>query len=81
MFSKFTKGGKAPAKAAAKPVKAAKKAVKKVVPAAKKAVPATIKRSVSGTKGWLGGEGGAQNLDKWYGECSPHPRSCRYLSG
>lgn len=74
MFSKFTKGGKAPAKAAAKPVKAAKKAVKK-------AVPATIKRSASGTKGWLGGEGGAQNLDKWYGKCSPHPRSCRYLSG
>jgi light-harvesting complex II chlorophyll a/b binding protein 5 len=33
--------------------------------AAKKAAPA--KTGVKETKGWLGGEGGAQDLDKWYG--------------
>lgn len=54
MFSKFVKGGKS--KPAAK---AAPKTVKKAAP---------VKRSSSGTKGWLGGEGGAQDLDKWYGE-------------
>lgn len=60
MFSKFTKGGKAS--------KPATKVVKKVAKAA-----APIKRSVSGTKGWLGGDGGAQDLDKWYGECTCYP--------
>jgi len=35
-------------------------------PAAKKAV---VKPSgTKSTRGWLGGAGGAQNLDKWYGE-------------
>lgn len=44
-------------------VQAIKTGTKKVAKAVKK---------VSGgksTRGWLGGEGGAQDLDKWYGEC------------
>jgi hypothetical protein len=49
-------------KAAAAP-KAASKAAKKAV----------VKPSGSKTtKGWLGGSGGAQNLDKWYGEYHRH---------
>eukprot|EP01025_Chloroclados_australasicus_P052428 TRINITY_DN6111_c0_g1_i1.p2 TRINITY_DN6111_c0_g1~~TRINITY_DN6111_c0_g1_i1.p2 ORF type:complete len:343 (+),score=60.02 TRINITY_DN6111_c0_g1_i1:762-1790(+) len=40
--------------------KQAPKPVKKAVSAVKSAVP-------GGTRGWLGGTGGAQNLDKWYG--------------
>ena len=53
----------------------AKPAAKK--PAAKKASSPIIKQTSSGTKGWLGGEGGSStDLDKWYGEytyqrCSP----------
>ena len=39
----------------------------------KKAVSA-LKSGSKRTKGWLGGEGGAQDLDKWYG--APLPR-CR----
>lgn len=59
MFSKFTKAGKEASKAVSKPAQAAKKVAKKA--------PAPVKRAASGTKGWLGGEGGAQDLDKWYG--------------
>lgn len=67
MFSKFTKGGKGSKPTATKVVKKAKTAVKK-------ATPAPVKRAVSGaTKGWLGGDGGAQDLDKWYGECTSRP--------
>lgn len=42
-------------KKSAAPKKAAKKAV--VKPSGTKS-----------TRGWLGGSGGAQNLDKWYGK-------------
>ena len=57
-------------------VKQVKKAVKKVgktaapaVKSIKKAAPAAVRpRSSSKSGGWLGGEGGAQNLSKWYGE-------------
>ena len=53
-------------KAAAAP-KAASKAAKKAV----------VKPSGSKTtKGWLGGSGGAQSLDKWYGEYHGY-LSCR----
>ncbi|WIA23179.1 hypothetical protein OEZ86_010071 [Tetradesmus obliquus] len=48
----FKKAAKAPAAKA--PVKAAKKAVSKVT-------------GTKATRGWLGGSGGAQGLDKWYG--------------
>jgi hypothetical protein len=36
----------------------------------KKAAPPSIKKAIGGKKtgGWLGGAGGAQDLDKWYGE-------------
>ena len=52
------------------PFGGAKQAGKKVQKAAKKA-PSRAKSAVAGgskTKGWFGGEGGAQDLDKWYGE-------------
>ena len=56
----------------------AKQATSKVQKSAKKSAPSPIKkaqkavsRASSGkkTKGWLGGAGGAQGLDKWYGKC------------
>lgn len=60
------------------PLQGAKKAQKKVQKAApraaqkvKKQAPAKAKKAVGGggrTKGWFGGAGGAQDLDKWYGE-------------
>ena len=55
-----------------KPVKKAQQAVKKAAPSFKKA-PAPFKKAAKkatggGGKGWLGGAGGAQDLDKWYGE-------------
>ena len=36
----------------------------------KKAAPPSIKKATGSkrTGGWLGGAGGAQDLDKWYGE-------------
>lgn len=55
----FKKSAAAPKKAA----KAAKKAVAKITPGSKT------------TRGWLGGAGGAQGLDKWYGEFA-HPQKC-----
>jgi light-harvesting complex II chlorophyll a/b binding protein 5 len=42
----------------------AKPAAKKAVSAAKKVVKPSGTKS---TRGWLGGQGGAKNLDKWYG--------------
>ena len=40
------------------------------VPQVKKAAPPAIKKATGGKKtgGWFGGAGGAQDLDKWYGE-------------
>ena len=58
--SKF--GKKVQQKAPASPKLAAKKGTQAVKKTAKKA--GGSKR----TGGWLGGEGGAQGLDKWYGE-------------
>ena len=55
----------------------AKQATSKVQKSAKKSAPSPIKKAqkavsrASGgkkTKGWLGGAGGAQGLDKWYGK-------------
>ena len=42
----------------------------------KKAAPSAFKKATGGKKstgGWLGGAGGAQDLDKWYGERPPLP--------
>ncbi|KAK9829526.1 hypothetical protein WJX72_006332 [[Myrmecia] bisecta] len=75
----------APQKASQKATQVVKKAatqVKRAAPAApkpvKKAASAVRKASPGrkGTKGWLGGAGGADNLDKWYG-----PSRALYLPG
>ena len=63
--------------------KTAKKVEKKVAKvqksASKTASKATkqVKKAASGkrTKGWFGEAGGAQGLDKWYGELSHDPSS------
>ncbi len=46
--------------------KAAAKAPAVKAPVKKAA--AVLKSGTKTTRGWLGGAGGAQNLDKWYGE-------------
>jgi hypothetical protein len=58
------RGAKSATKKLQAPIKKAKAAVKKAQP-----VKRVSQRSGSGGKsgGWLGGSGGAQNLDKWYG--------------
>ena len=38
-----------------------------------------LKSGSKRTKGWLGGEGGAQDLDKWYGVPLPHSSACAPL--
>ena len=62
--SKF--GKKVQQKAPAKPKLGAKKGTQTVKKAAKKAT----KGGTRSTGGWLGGAGGAQGLEKWYGESS-----------
>lgn len=61
--SKF--GKKAAQKAPAPPKLAARKGTQTVKKAAKKS---PAKGGSKRTAGWLGGEGGAQGLDKWYGK-------------
>ena len=53
--------------AASKAQKTAKKSTKSAPSPFKKAQKA-VSGSSKKTKGWLGGAGGAQGLDKWYGE-------------
>lgn len=55
LFKKASKAPKKAAKAADKTKKAVKKAAVKVA-------------GTRASRGWLGGLGGAQNLDKWYGK-------------
>lgn len=65
----------APAKVqtqARKVQKAAPK-VARAAPKVARAAPKVARKAAGGgraTKGWLGGAGGAQDLDKWYGELS-----------
>lgn len=65
--SKFAK--KTQQKAPAFPKLQAKKGTQTVKKTAKKVSKAT-KGGTKSTGGWLGGEGGAQGLEKWYGESS-----------
>ena len=71
----FKKAQKDVKREASKVTQKAKKATSKVQKSAKKSAPSPFKKAqkaVSGsgkkTKGWLGGAGGAQGLDRWYGE-------------
>lgn len=68
-----TKKVAAPVKKAAAPVKKAAQKVKKAAPSTKK-VQSVARKAVSAKGGWLGGAGGAQDLDKWYGEHPAPPR-------
>lgn len=77
---KAEKAAKVAPKKAEKAVKQIEKKVQKAVPQAKKVVPQVqkkaaqvtkqVKKAASGksTKGWFGGQGGASDLDRWYGE-------------
>lgn len=62
----------APKKAEKTAKKVQKQAPKKVQKAAPKAIKSPKKQLKKGaskaTKGWFGDAGGAQSLDKWYGE-------------
>ncbi len=64
--SKF--GKKIQQKAPAKPKLAAKKGTQTFKKAAKKGTQAAKGGGSRRTGGWLGGAGGAQGLDKWYGK-------------
>ena len=55
------------------PLKKAQSAAKKVqrqAPSPIKKAQSALKSGSKRTKGWLGGAGGAQDLDKWYGACA-----------
>ena len=45
----------------------------------KKAPAAARKTGAKATKGWLGGAGGAQDLDRWYGEPQEAPAGLHTL--
>ena len=73
------------------PFGGAKQAQKKVQKSANKVAkkaPAKAKQALGGggrTKGWFGGAGGPQDLDRWYGEISlrlelAFPISCKLIS-
>ena len=54
--------------AVSKVQKSAKKSAPKSAPSPIKKAQKAVSRGGKKTKGWLGGAGGAQGLDKWYGK-------------
>jgi hypothetical protein len=55
------------AQKAGKVVKSAPKKAAAPVKAATKKISKKVSSAAAETKGWLGGEGGALGLDRWYG--------------
>ena len=83
LFKKAEKTAKRQASSVTQKAKGAVGKAQKTAKKAQKTAPSPIKKAqkaVSGnskrTKGWLGGAGGAQGLDKWYGECN---RQCKTM--